>query len=123
MPSRIVDARQEQAKRDLRLRIGRLRRRIDARIRGAEGETRRLLSWRTYVKRYPGSAVMAALGVGLAVSAGLSARRLSRWAGLRMIRRAADQVLGHLRRDLARIWADSTPKSATRTGGARDDRA
>ena len=77
MVSRIVDTRQERTTRDLRLRIGRLRRRIDARIRAAENETRRLTSWRTYVKNYPVSAILGALGVGLALSAGLSARRLS----------------------------------------------
>ena len=124
MPSRIVDAEQERSKRDLRLRIGRLRRRIDARIRSTESQTRRLTSWRTYVKSYPGNTIVAALGVGLALSAGLSARRLSRWLGLRMIRRAADQATGHLWQELAQIWADSSPeKDAAENNGAADDRA
>ena len=49
-------------KRDLRLRIGRSRRRIDGRLHAIRGGTRELLSWRTYVVRYPAAALTAALG-------------------------------------------------------------
>lgn len=73
MSSPIAHAEQERTRRDLRLRIGRLRRRIDGRIHATRRKAQRLASWRTYVKRYPGSAVTAALGVGLALSAGLGA--------------------------------------------------
>ena len=55
----------QQEKRELRLKIGRMRRRIDARLRATETEGRKLASWRTYVTRYPGSAVLAAFGLGL----------------------------------------------------------
>ena len=105
----IVDAQQEQIKRQLRRRIGRLRRRIDNRIRGSSREARRLTSWRTYVKHYPASAIMAALGVGLALSAGLSARRLSRWLGLRLLRQGWDTASGLLRQEIEQLWADSSP--------------
>jgi len=123
MPSRIVDAEHERVKRDLRQRIGRLRRRIDAGVRAAENRTRRLTSWRTYVKHYPGSAITAALGVGLALSAGLGARRLSRWLGMRMIRRAADRMLKNLWQEVVQIWIESSPKeNVTESSGAGDGR-
>ena len=109
MPIRVVDAEREHRKRDLRLRIGRLRRRIDRRSHRAKHEARRLTSWRTYVKRYPSNAVTAALGVGLALSAGLSARRLSRWLGMRLIRRAIAGTMTQLKRELVQVWADSAP--------------
>ena len=112
MSSRVVDAEQERRKRDLRLRIGRLRRRIDGAIRSAESEARRLVSWRTYVRRFPGYAVTAALGVGLAAYAGLSTGRLSRWLGLRLLRRAAEGAGGRFSEELRQIWADSDPRPA-----------
>ena len=124
MSSRVVDAEQEQRKRDLARRIERLRRRIDGRIRSTEREARRLVSWRTYVQSYPGCAVMAALGVGLGASAGLSAGRLRRWLGLRLLRCATDKASRELWRELKQIWADSTPQAgAAETTGADDDRA
>jgi len=109
MASRIVDPQHESQKRELRRRIGRLRRRIDRRVHSTGREARRLVSWRTYVTRRPGNAVTAALGVGLALSAGLSARRLSRWLGLWMVRRAAGDFTKHLWRELGRLWAESEP--------------
>ncbi len=124
MGSRIVDAELEQTKRDLQRQIGRRRRRIDRRIRATQRETRRLLSWRSYVKACPGNSVMAALGVGLALSAGLSGRRLSRWLGLRLIRRAADNGVQLFWQELGRIWTDSAPGNNPSTKrGADDERA
>ena len=127
MPSRIVDAQQERAKRELRLRIARLRLRIDRRVRRAGDDVRRLGSWRSCVQGYPGCAIVAALGAGLALSAGLSAGRISRWLGLRLIRRAADTAGRQFWQELKQLWADSTPdkpaKAAAQTTGACDDRA
>ena len=124
MSSRVVDAELERRKRDLRLRVGRLRRQIDGRIRLAEREARRLLSWRTYVRSYPGYAVTAALGFGLAVSAGLSRGRVSRWLGLSLLRRAADGAAGRFWQELRQVWADSAPQTdAAETTGADDDQA
>lgn len=124
MPSRVVDSQQERCKRDLRLRIGRLRRQIDGRICGARREVGRLVSWRSYVRSYPGYAVTAALGIGLAVSAGLSAGRLSRWLGLRLLGRAAEGTAGRFWQELAQIWADSAPQPAPEEPtGADDDQA
>jgi hypothetical protein len=115
MPARIVDAELDRRKRALRLQIGRLRRRIDGRVRSSTAGARRLVSWRTYVRSYPGPAVLAALGTGLALSAGLSTRRLSRWLGLRLVRRAADQAGRLLWRELKQVWNDSTPATTAET--------
>jgi len=122
MALQIVDAKQEQARRDLRRRIARLRRRIDGRVRGVERQGRRLASWRTYVKAYPGSAATAAFGVGLALSAGLSARSILRRLGMRLLRRATDRVGRECWREVERIWAESAPgKTAAKTEGADDE--
>ena len=80
-------------KRELHLRIGRSRRRIDGRLRATQDHARQLLSWRTYVVRYPGWALAAALGAGMAASAGLRPARISRWLGGSLVR----QALGGLR--------------------------
>ena len=124
MASRTVDPKQERSKRELRLRIGRLRRRIEGRCRSCSREAERLLSWRTYVRGYPGYAVMAAVGAGLAASAGLSTRRLGRWLGLRLLRRAIDNAARRFWRELGQVWAESTPQSnAAETPGADDGQA
>lgn len=110
MPSPPVHPDPAQTKRQLRLRIGRLRRRIDGRLRQSGRRGRELLSWRTYVRRWPGNAVAVALGAGLALSAGLSARRLTHWVGLRLLNRAASQGGQLLWQEIAQIWADSAPQ-------------
>ena len=116
----------ERHRRKLRTRIGRLRRRIDRRVRSAEHEGRRLLSWRTYVSRYPAGAVATAFGVGLAFSTGLAGRRLLRMLGARMIRRGLSHLGTEAWREVGRIWADSTPdrtkaeKNPPPGGGADD---
>ncbi|MEE8452881.1 MAG: hypothetical protein V3R99_13230 [Thermoguttaceae bacterium] len=120
MPSRIVNAEQDERRREIRLRIGRLRRRIDRRVRTTQKEARRLVSWQTYVRSSPGNAILGALGVGLALSAGLSMRRLSGWLGLRMIRRAADRGSRLFWKEIADVWNDSTPAKTEPTGAADD---
>jgi hypothetical protein len=95
--------------RRLRLRIGRLRRRIDGRLHSLQREGRRLASWRTYVRSYPGSAVMAALGAGLALSAGVQRRRLARLLGMRLFRWASSNIGSQFWGELQRVWSDSTP--------------
>ena len=67
-------------RRVLRLRIARLRRRLDGRVHGLASQGRRLTSWRTYVARFPGYAALAAVGLGLAVSVGLRPPRLDAMA-------------------------------------------
>lgn len=99
-------------KRELRLEIGRLRRRIDRRVRSLEREGLRLVSWRTYVERYPGYAVAAAFGIGLAASAG-SGGGWSRLLGLRLARRALDKAACGVWQELKGIWAESKPGRPT----------
>jgi len=122
LPSRIVNVEQDERRREIRLQIGRLRRRIDRRLRTTQKEARRLVSWRTYVRSSPGNAILGALGVGLALSAGLSIRRLSGWLGLRMIRRAVDRGGRLFWQEIAGVWSDSTP-TKTEPTGADDDEA
>ncbi len=109
MSSESANADPEKQKRDLRLRIGRVRRRIDRDIRAAGRSGRKLLSWRTYVKGVPGAAVLGALGAGLALSAGSSRRWLARWLGM-MLMRDASKRFGHVAWDeITEIWKDSAP--------------
>jgi hypothetical protein len=112
MPSRVVDPEQEQAKRELRLRIGRLRRRINSRVRASEREGRRLLAWRTYVIRYPVAALAAAFGVGLALS-GSSGRGMMRSLGLRLAQQGTRQIGLGFWRELADLWTNATPGDTT----------
>ena len=121
MPRPIVDL--QQQRRELRRRIGRLRRRIDGRIRGAAHQARRLGSWRTYVKRYPGHAVAAALGIGLWASAGARAGRISRWLAARLLRKTSRQIVRQFCNELGQIWADGRAKTnAVKNTGADDGR-
>ena len=99
----------EQTARDLRLRIGRLRRRIDTRLRATADEGRRLTSWRTYVARYTSSSIAVAFGTGLALAAGLSGTRLLRWFALRSIRQGMRGVGQGLVSELSGLWRESTP--------------
>lgn len=111
MPAHLTDADVLRRKRELRLRIGRSRRRIDRRLRATEDHARQLLSWRTYVVRNPGWALAAALGAGLAVSGALKSGRIPRWLGLTLIRRAFGGFQQQLWAELHRVWTDSTPRS------------
>lgn len=105
----------QQLRGQLRLQIARQRRRIDARLRATQQEGQRLLSWRTYVQRYPGWTAVAGLGLGLAAAAGVRRRKLSRRLGIRLLRLA----FGRLTR---RIWQEIKdlargPQSAPAQGG------
>ncbi len=100
-------------KRELRMQIGGLRRRIDRRARAAQSKGGRLLSWRAAVRRLPGSALLTAFGVGLALAGGLSARSLARWLGLAVVRHSIRRGRRVLWAELQRLWADSA-KETTR---------
>jgi hypothetical protein len=107
MSARIIDDELLCRKRELRLRIGRSRRRLNGRLRGAQDRTRQLLSWQTYVVRYPAWGLAAALGAGLAASAGLRSGWVSRWLGLSLVRQALGGFQQHLWAELRRMWTDS----------------
>lgn len=109
MPARTLDNEMLRRKRELRLRIGRSRRRIDGRLHATQNSAKQLVSWQTYVVRYPAWALAAALGVGMAASAGLRPGRLSRWLGLSLVRQAFGGFQQQFRAELGRIWKDTTP--------------
>ena len=101
----------QQQRRQLRLRIARLRRRIDQRLRAASRNGHKLLNWRTYVRRNPGYAAMAALGAGVTLGAGLGRGRLFRWLGGRLLRRAGG--------GRSRCWPTARAPLATGAAGIR----
>ena len=110
MSRRTVDPDTQRAKRELRLRIGRLRRRLDRRVRAAQRETGRLTSWKTYVRRWPGHAVLAALGLGMSASATLGGGRWARLLGMRLVRRVGDQAGNRVWDELRGVWQESAPR-------------
>ena len=100
--------------RTIRLRIGRTRRRLDRRVNNVEAQGRRLTSWKTYLTQFSGSGLGIAFGFGLALAAGLSGRRLLRWAGMRVFRQSVGGFSRGLADELSRIWADSRPSEGDR---------
>jgi hypothetical protein len=94
-------------KRELHLRIGRSRRRIDRRLRASGDRARQLLSWRTYAVRYPGLALAAAMGAGMAASAVFRPARLARWFGITLVRRALGGLQEQVWSELRRTWRES----------------
>jgi hypothetical protein len=93
--------------RRLRLAIGRNRRHIDGRVREGVAEVGRLRSWTTYARWLPGSAMAGAFGLGLALSAGLAGKRMTRWLGMRLMRGAWSHLKGSLMDELVRLWRRS----------------
>ena len=96
----------QATRRDLRLRIARLRRRIDRRIHAIRQEGQRLASWQTHVRRHPGRALLAALGIGVAAGVGLPGRRWPRALGLRLLRRSAEKLAAEFGVELAGLWGE-----------------
>ena len=118
-----TDVVSQKHKRQLRLRIGRLRRRIDGRATAVGRESRRLVSWKTHVRRHPVHALLAAIGVGMLFGAA------SRGAGSKILRFIGRQLafggLGHigvaLRGELARVWEASSPREQREDPGGAND--
>ena len=109
MPLQSTNADLLRRKRELRLQIGRSRRRLSGQLSASRSRLGQLGSWRTYVARYPAWAVVAALGAGMAAAAGLKPRRLSRRLGLDLLRQAFDGFKRQLWAELRRIWTESPP--------------
>lgn len=108
MSKRISNDELLRRKRELHLRIGRSRRRIDNRIRATRRRAEQLTSWRTYVVRYPAWSLAAALGVGLTVSAGLKPSRITRWLGLSLVRHAMGGFQQRVWVELRRFWDETS---------------
>jgi hypothetical protein len=98
-----------RVRRELRVLIGRQRRRIDQRLYAVGREGRRLLSWRTYLKRHPswGLAVVAA---GLIGAASLRRGRWPRQLDMTLLRRVGRLLL----RRLAAVMEEETSQRAER---------
>jgi hypothetical protein len=91
-------------KRELRLKIGRSRRRLDARLRAAGAEGRKLASWRTYITRYPGSAILAAFGLGLGGAILFAPRTILKSLGAVLLRSSTDRAASLAWGELKRCW-------------------
>jgi hypothetical protein len=96
-------------KRELHLRIGRSRRRIDRRVRATKDSARQLLSWRTYVVRHPGWSLLVALGAGLSASNLLRPKRMAGWLGSAFVHQAFGGLKQQIWNELRRTWTESTP--------------
>ncbi|MBN2021859.1 MAG: hypothetical protein JW809_03620 [Pirellulales bacterium] len=113
MPSRVVDCREDQSKREIRRRIARLRRRVDRRLQSTRREAGRLTHWRTHAARWPGPAISTAFGVGLALAAGLSGRRVMRRLAALLVREGLGRIGAGLWREWSRAWAASAQTHPT----------
>ncbi len=101
----------QQEKREIRLKIGRTRRRIDARLRATAVEGRKLATWRTYVRRYPAAAVLGAFGLGMSGASLFRPQKMLKNAGSSILRASADRVIGLVWQELKRYWQSAGDKS------------
>jgi len=104
-----TDSQRDTEKRRLRVAIARSRRRIDRRLRGSATATRRLTHWKTYVERFPGPALVAALGFGWVLAAGLRPRVLIGVLGGRFVRQLSKQLSDRLWGELSEFWQQTAP--------------
>ena len=111
-----------QFRRDLRARIGRLRRRIDQRLGLVRSSQARLSAWREHLVHSPLAALLAAVAAGLALISGLRGRKASRQEGTPF---PAEEALRFARWLIGRLWsrfhgtadARSEPRPAEAEGG------
>ena len=104
---RFIDVEHEEEKRKLRAEAARLRRRIDRDLAGASYETKRLLSWQTYVKRYPLPTLAGAFGIGLTVSAVISRSNWKRWLAGKLFSAAVAGVKAGVLTEVLAAWQHS----------------
>jgi hypothetical protein len=91
-----------QRRRDLRARIGRVRRRIDHRLGLVRSRGAELRVWRDYVVRSPLVALLAALMVGLSLAAGLRGRKAGEKDGLSF---PAEEAYRFARWVFGKLWS------------------
>lgn len=106
-----------QRKRELRLQIGRSRRRVDRRIRAIQEDAIRLMSWETYLGRIP-FWTWTALGAGLAGLSDWRKQHRSSDFGLAFLRRFGRLVLRRLRAARSSRKDHSTAADTVVTGSA-----
>ncbi len=108
--------------RDVRLEIGRLRRRIDRRVQALGRQGRQAVSWRGWVRRYPVYALVVAFGIGLAASTLYRRGHWARALGLQLVRRAADRIVNSVVREFSELWSSlSRAKAAGGEGVTSGD--
>lgn len=115
-----IHQQQEAEKRRLRAAIARSRRRIDRRLRGTNQAAGHLVSWKAYVRRWPGLALAAGLGLGWVVAAGLRPRFLVGLFGARLIREMSRQATNLFTRELKSFWSDAGPRGSGVETGSGD---
>jgi hypothetical protein len=91
-----------QLRRDLRARIGRLRRRIDQRLGLVHSSQARLSVWREQIVRSPLAALLAAVAAGLALVSGLRGRKANGQNGTPF---PAEEALRFARWLIGRLWS------------------
>lgn len=111
---------EQQTKRLLRQQIGRLRRRIDGRVRGVRQQGQELASWRTYIQQHPGLAVLAALGLGVAAAYGVKRGGWGESPAVRRAERLLRPLFKRVWREGKRWWTGSATagRPAPAEGGA-----
>lgn len=97
----------EEEKRALRAEAARLRRRIDRDLTGVSHEAGRLLSWQTYVKRYPLATLGGAFAVGLGVSAAISRSNWKRWVAGKLFSAAVAGIKAGVLTEVLAAWQRS----------------
>jgi hypothetical protein len=99
-----------QEKREIRLKIGRMRRRLDVRAQKAITEGRKLVSWRAYVGRHPAAAVATAFGLGLSGATAFSSNALLKKLGAALLRGSYDRAIRLIGQELLRRWKSTGGK-------------
>jgi hypothetical protein len=119
MSMRVVDIRQERAKRDLRLQIAWLRHRTAARVVAIKEESGRLWSWRSYLGQRPAAMLLGAASVGLALTGGMRGALLAR--GWQLARRTAGYALRTFVKQVRRRWLHASGRPGPMPNAGGDD--
>jgi uracil-DNA glycosylase len=97
----------------LRQEIQSQRRNIEERLRNIVHEANRLRQWRLYLRTFPGAAVLTVAGLGLAIAAKTSGRKLIGEAGGWLLRTAGKLLSRRLAEELSRVWRAATATTAS----------
>lgn len=95
-----------EEKRRLRAEIARQRRQIDASRRNVQHEAGELVSWRTYVRRYPLAALGVAAGLGAVMAVGFPGKVAGSLAGRYLLRAGLGMASAKVWDELYTIWTD-----------------
>ncbi len=104
---RRIHVEHEEEKRALRAEAARLRRRIDRDLTSVAQDTKYLLSWQTYVKRYPLATLGGAFAIGLGVSAAVSRTRWKQWLAGKLFSAAVTGIKTGVLTEVLSAWQRS----------------